>query len=429
MKHGKSVCNTLKQIRLDVARANGIDYVPAPCNHKGDCAGTCPACEREVEYLEKEIARRHSLGKAVLIVGIGLTSLTAVGSTSSNTATASPNSIQSQVCDTTLQNEVFGSSGHMPSFPGGDGALMRFISEHVVYPEEAAKNKIEGKVIVQFIVEKDGSVGEVKVARGVDKELDAEAVRVCKSLPKFSPGRNAYGEPQRVWYTMPVTFKLQQHQQTDADVCRCVEQMIQVDHQNVDQILTPTLNAILARAHSIFCVTDNDSFVEFSWAPGILDVCNVNGPEVRIVNVNIIAEGHAVADMLYVDNPCYEIPYTLDLLWEDGEWKIDDVFYSKQEEREGWRTLRDQCSSLYDLLAQGYINEPAQDVISKMLAMEPTEKAYNDPATIYYNNPKELNHLIEQISNGHELLKKNPGYTQAMSKQLNDMIGRIKKHI
>lgn len=210
MKHGKSVCNTLKQIRLDVARANGIDYVPAPCNHKGDCAGTCPACESEVEYLEKEISRRHSLGKAVLIAGIGLTSLTAMASTSSNTSLASSNGIQSQVCDTTLQNEVFGSSGHMPSFPGGEAALMRFLSEHVVYPEEAAKNKIEGKVIVQFIVEKDGSVGEVKVARGVDKELDAEAVRVCKSLPKFSPGRNAYGEPQRVWYTMPITFKIQE---------------------------------------------------------------------------------------------------------------------------------------------------------------------------------------------------------------------------
>ena len=210
MKHGKSVCNTLKQIRLDVARANGIDYVPAPCTHKGDCAGTCPACESEVEYLEKEISRRHSLGKAVLIAGIGLTSLTAIASTSSNTSMASSNGIQSQVCDTTLQNEVFGSSGHMPSFPGGNGALMRFLSEHVVYPEEAAKNKIEGKVIVQFIVEKDGSVGEVKVVRGVDKELDAEAVRVCKSLPKFSPGRNAYGEPQRVWYTMPITFKIQE---------------------------------------------------------------------------------------------------------------------------------------------------------------------------------------------------------------------------
>ena len=208
MKHGKSVCNTLKQIRLDVARANGIDYVPAPCTHNGDCAGTCPACESEVEYLEKEIARRHSLGKAVLIAGIGLSSLTAMAGTSSNDATAFSSGIENQV--TRSDNEVFGSSGHMPSFPGGNRALMRFLSEHVVYPEEAAKNHIEGKVIVQFIIEKDGSVGEVKVARGVDKELDAEAVRVCKSLPKFSPGRNADGEPIKIWYTLPITFKIQE---------------------------------------------------------------------------------------------------------------------------------------------------------------------------------------------------------------------------
>ena len=431
MKHGKSVCNTLKQIRLDVARANGIDYVPAPCTHKGDCAGTCPACESEVEYLEKEIARRHSLGKAVLIAGIGLTSLTAMASTSSNAATSSPNSIHSQVSDTTLQSEIFGRNPYRaPSFPGGDAALMRFISEHVVYPEEAYKNHIEGKVIVQFLVEETGKVGEVKVARSVNDELDREAVRVIKLLPDFSPAYNHIKhEPMKMWYTLPVTFKLQLHQQTNDDVRQRIEQMIEVDHGNVDQILTFVLNAMLERAHSIFPVTDDDTFVEFAWAPGILDVCNVNGPEVRIENVNIIAEGHAVADMLYVDKPCYEIPYTLDLLWEDGEWKIDDVFYSKQEEREGWCTLRDQCSSLYDLLAQGYINQPAQDVIAKMLAMEPTENAYNDPATIYYNNPKELNHLIEQISNGHELLKKNPGYTSAMSKQLNDMIARIKKHI
>lgn len=210
MKHGRSICNTLKQIRLDVARANGIDYAPATCNHKGDCAGTCPACESEVEYIEKEIARRHSLGKAVLIAGIGLTSLTAMaGSGSSNAATVSPNSIQSQVCDTTLQDRFFGSAAHMPSFLGGDAALMRFISEHVVYPEEAYKNGIEGKVIVQFYIEKTGKVGEVKVVRSVNEDLDNEAVRVMKLLPDFSPGRNAVGEPIGVWYTMPVIFKLQ----------------------------------------------------------------------------------------------------------------------------------------------------------------------------------------------------------------------------
>ena len=208
MKHGKSVCNTLKQIRLDVARANGIDYVPTPCTHKGDCAGTCPACESEVEYLEKEISRRNSLGKAVLIAGIGLTSLTSMAGTSSNATTAFSSGIENQVSRS--DNEVFGSSAHMPSFPGGDWALIRFFSENVVYPEEAYKNHIEGKVIVQFFIEKTGKVGEVKVARGVDKELDAEAVRVCKSLPDFSPGRNAVGEPVGVWYTMPVTFKIQE---------------------------------------------------------------------------------------------------------------------------------------------------------------------------------------------------------------------------
>ena len=116
MKLGKSVCNTLKQIRLDVARANGIDYVPAPCSHKGDCAGTCPACESEVEYLEKEISRRHSLGKAVLIAGIGLTSLTSMAGTSSNAATAFSSGIENQVSRS--DNEVFGSSAHMPAFPG-----------------------------------------------------------------------------------------------------------------------------------------------------------------------------------------------------------------------------------------------------------------------------------------------------------------------
>ena len=106
-------------------------------------------------------------------------------------------------------DEVFHSSGHMPSFPGGDGALMRFINDNLKYPPEALKNRIEGKVIVQFVVTKTGKVEKVKVARAVNKELDQEAVRLIKMLPDFSPGRNAMGEPVNVWYTLPVIFKLQ----------------------------------------------------------------------------------------------------------------------------------------------------------------------------------------------------------------------------
>lgn len=109
----------------------------------------------------------------------------------------------------TEKDEVFTSAAHMPSFPGGSGALMKYIWSHLRYPESAAANNVNGKVIVQFVVERDGSVGEVKVARSVDKDLDAEAIRVCKSLPKFSPGRNAEGEAVSVWYTLPITFKLQ----------------------------------------------------------------------------------------------------------------------------------------------------------------------------------------------------------------------------
>lgn len=106
------------------------------------------------------------------------------------------------------KEEVFRSVEQMPTFPGGDAALMKYLSSHIQYPQNAADNNVQGKVIVQFVVTKTGKVGEVKVVRSVDKDLDREAVRVCKSLPNFVPGRQN-GQPVSVWYTLPVTFKLQ----------------------------------------------------------------------------------------------------------------------------------------------------------------------------------------------------------------------------
>lgn len=115
---------------------------------------------------------------------------------------AKPNEIR-------YNSEVFHSAAHMPSYPGGDAALMKYLNDHMIYPAQAKLDNIQGKVIVQFIVKKDGSVGDVKVSRGVDKYLDQEAIRLVKTLPKFSPGRNAVGDPVDVWYTLPVTFRLQ----------------------------------------------------------------------------------------------------------------------------------------------------------------------------------------------------------------------------
>ncbi|MCM1109943.1 MAG: energy transducer TonB [Clostridium sp.] len=105
-------------------------------------------------------------------------------------------------------NHVFESVEQMPTFPGGDAALLKWIGEHVRYPAAAQENGIQGRVVVQFVVTKTGSIGEVKVVRSKDPDLDKEAVRVVKSLPKFVPGK-MNGQPVNVWYTLPVTFKLQ----------------------------------------------------------------------------------------------------------------------------------------------------------------------------------------------------------------------------
>jgi protein TonB len=96
----------------------------------------------------------------------------------------------------------------MPQFPGGDQAMMKFVSENVQYPEEAKEKEISGRVLVGFIVEKDGSVNEVKIVRGIGGGCDEEAVRVVKAMPKWKPGKQD-GKTVRVSYTMPFFFKMQ----------------------------------------------------------------------------------------------------------------------------------------------------------------------------------------------------------------------------
>ena len=97
----------------------------------------------------------------------------------------------------------------MPEFPGGQQALFKYLSENVKYPVIAQENGIQGRVICQFVVNKDGSIVDVEVVRsGGDPSLDKEAIRVIKSVPKWKPGKQR-GKPVRVKYTVPVNFKLQ----------------------------------------------------------------------------------------------------------------------------------------------------------------------------------------------------------------------------
>lgn len=106
------------------------------------------------------------------------------------------------------EQKVFDVVEQMPSFPGGTGALFEYLSKHIKYPVVAEENGIQGRVIVTFVVERDGSVTDVRVAKSVDPSLDKEAVRVVSGMPRWIPGKQN-GSAVRVKYTVPVTFRLQ----------------------------------------------------------------------------------------------------------------------------------------------------------------------------------------------------------------------------
>ena len=108
---------------------------------------------------------------------------------------------------TSANDKVYEVCEQMPIFPGGDAAMMKYLSENVKYPALAIKAQEQGRVVVSFTVEKDGAISDVKVARSVTPSLDAEAVRVVKAMPKWTPGKQG-GQLVRVRYNVPVSFKL-----------------------------------------------------------------------------------------------------------------------------------------------------------------------------------------------------------------------------
>jgi protein TonB len=112
-----------------------------------------------------------------------------------------------EVQEVEVEPEPFVVVEEMPMFPGGDAALLTYISEHTNYPEVAKENNIQGRVIVRFCVTKIGGVNQVSVLKGVDPELDKEAMRVVSTLPPFKPGKQG-GKPVPVWYMVPITFTL-----------------------------------------------------------------------------------------------------------------------------------------------------------------------------------------------------------------------------
>ncbi|MDL2231184.1 energy transducer TonB [Porphyromonadaceae bacterium OttesenSCG-928-L07] len=123
-----------------------------------------------------------------------------------NTVTTDYSEFGDYGAEDTGEYEIFTVVEKNPSFPGD---LNKWLSQNLKFPQIASENGIQGRVIVQFVVEKDGSITDVKVARGVDPSLDKEAIRVVKAMPKWNPGMQR-NKPVRVAYTLPVLFRLQQ---------------------------------------------------------------------------------------------------------------------------------------------------------------------------------------------------------------------------
>lgn len=116
--------------------------------------------------------------------------------------------VQEEEEDVVEEQEIFEVVENMPAFPGGDAALLQWLSKNMKYPAIAQENGVSGRVVVAFVVERDGSIADVKVERGVDPYLDKEATRVVSLMPKWKPGEQR-GKPVRVRYRVPVTFRLQ----------------------------------------------------------------------------------------------------------------------------------------------------------------------------------------------------------------------------
>ncbi len=221
MAKGKQTCKILKEIRRQIAAENDIKLVIEECTYQGDCLGTCPKCEAEVRYLEHELEKRQRLGKAAVVAGLS------VGLLGANQV-ALAQQPDPQRMDTTEvilegcvvpemgevgnpEHEVYQIVDEMPEFPGGEEKLIEFVSKNVEYPQEAKEKGVQGRVFVGFVIEKDGSVGNVTLLRGIGHGCDVEAVRVVKMLPKWKPGKHN-GEFVRVSYQIPILFKLEDQQ-------------------------------------------------------------------------------------------------------------------------------------------------------------------------------------------------------------------------
>lgn len=200
---------------LLISKASGRRFA----NSVTDSINNHPLKQRII-MMQKKSSLRHGLLRSLALIPVGLAVFALASSSLLATPAESLMPLKLAAVDqkeepqkvevTTDENEtetVVFTAEKAPEFPGGEMEMFSYLAKNVRYPKECAEKKIQGRVSVRFVVKKDGSIGEVKVVKSADPQLDAEAVRVVKSFPKFTPGK-MNGQPVNVWYSLPITFKL-----------------------------------------------------------------------------------------------------------------------------------------------------------------------------------------------------------------------------
>lgn len=226
MKAGKRICETLKAIRSEIASANDIDYTPTPCTHKGDCSGSCPACEQEIRWLERQLRSRQAMGKAVMIAGLSMALSNIAASAQSQSSKAIEPQRQEQVEQRTMGavrmmppelqqlrlDSVYSEVDVEAMFPDGDEAMDSLIRSQLTIPDDILSpikeigGKVRARCIVKCLIERDGSMSDATIFQSTSAPIfDNEALRVVGNLPSFYPAC-IMDVPVRSWKLIPVEF-------------------------------------------------------------------------------------------------------------------------------------------------------------------------------------------------------------------------------
>lgn len=269
MSHGKKICKELKAIRRKIAKENDIKLEIPECTFEGECRGTCPRCEAEVKYLERELSRRIAAGKVAAVAGIAAATLSMASCNSCSQRDNDSTDITSNLSSDGMEEGIVMTTGvpdtppppniyddweivtspdgsrlfierggealnwdksdvdacikatedkkaseedmiHIicdqdPQFPGGLEALEEYIKTNLRYPPEARKAHISGKVFLSFVVEKDGTLSDIKILRDIGEGCGNEAVRLVQSMPQWKPGK-VNGKAVRSQFNLPITF-------------------------------------------------------------------------------------------------------------------------------------------------------------------------------------------------------------------------------